>query len=73
MTKLLEQAFREVQKLSADEQDALAQQILEDLRDEDRWSEQFERTTDDQWSRLAQQVRQQIAAGDTAPLEELLP
>ncbi|MGK7892115.1 MAG: hypothetical protein AB4372_00265 [Xenococcus sp. (in: cyanobacteria)] len=39
MTKLLEQAFKEAQKLSNYLQDELAQQLLEDIENELKWQE----------------------------------
>ena len=42
MTLLLERAINEVKKLTDDQQDALAQLILENL-DEQRWDELFSR------------------------------
>ena len=39
MTKLLEQAFQEAQKLSSSLQDELAQQLLEDIENELKWQE----------------------------------
>ena len=41
MTKLLEKAISEVQRLSEGEQDAIAQLILEELEDERRWDASF--------------------------------
>jgi hypothetical protein len=37
MTELLEQAFKEAQKLSNDLQDELARQLLEDIENELKW------------------------------------
>ena len=39
MTELLEQAFKEAQKLSNSLQDELAQQLLEDIENELKWQE----------------------------------
>jgi hypothetical protein len=41
MTELLEQAFKEAQKLSNYLQDELAQQLLEDIENELKWQESF--------------------------------
>lgn len=41
MTGLLEQALRRLEALSADEQDAIAAQILETLDDEKAWSDRL--------------------------------
>ncbi len=73
MTELLQQVISEIQKLPADQQNAIASRLMAELKDEQRWTEQFESTTDEQWDRLAEMVRQEIAGGDTAPLDEVFP
>jgi hypothetical protein len=73
MTKLLQQVISEIQKLPADQQDAIALRLMAELKDEQRWTEQFESTTDEQWDRLADMVRQEIAGGDTVSLDEVFP
>ena len=73
MTELLRQAISEIQKLPAVQQDAIALRLIAELKDEQKWTEQFESTTDNQWDRLADTVRQEIANGDTVPLNEVLP
>ena len=73
MTELLQQAIAEIQKLPADQQDAIASRLMAELKDERRWTEQFESTTDEQWDRLANMVRQEIAGGDTVSLDEVFP
>ncbi|MHC5938604.1 hypothetical protein [Nostoc sp.] len=40
------------------------------MEDERAWKAQFESTTDAQWDRLAEMVRQEIAAGDITLLEK---
>ena len=57
MTELLQRAIAEIQKLPADTQDAIAARILADLEDEQAWAAQFASTSDDQWDRMAEQVR----------------
>jgi hypothetical protein len=39
VTKLLEQAFNEAQKLSVQMQDEIAHQLLEDIHNELKWQE----------------------------------
>ena len=73
MTELLQQVISEIQKLPADQQDAIASRLMAELKDEQRWTEQFESTTDEQWDRLAGMVRQEIAGGDTVSLNEAFP
>ncbi len=73
MTELLERAIAQLKTLSADEQDAIAARLLAELEDEQVWKAQFESTTDDQWDRMAEMVRQEIATGDTTPLAKVFP
>lgn len=73
MTELLQQAIAEIQKLPADQQDAIASRLMAELKDEQKWTDQFESTTDQQWDRLADMVRQEIASGDTVSLDEVFP
>ena len=72
MTHLLEQAFQRARQLPAEVQDALAQRILDELRDEQTWGEAFARTSDAQWDKLAASVRKEIASGGTESLDDLL-
>ena len=65
MADLLEQIVAEIQKLPADQRDAIAARILTDLKDDQAWTERFEATTDEQWDRLAESARREIAVGDT--------
>ncbi|HOE12753.1 MAG TPA: hypothetical protein PKJ23_15145, partial [bacterium] len=69
MTKLLEQAIAEIGKLPEDAQDAIAASLPADLADEQSWAARFAATTDGQWDRMTEIVRQEIAAGDTIPLD----
>lgn len=62
MTSLLQQAITEVQKLTPSEQDAIAAVILEEIADERRWDQAFERSQD-QLARMAAKVRDDIQAG----------
>ena len=71
MTELLERAIAQLKTLPADEQDAIAARLLAEMEDEQTWKAQFESTTDDQWDRMAEMVRQEIAAGDVTPLAEV--
>jgi mRNA-degrading endonuclease RelE of RelBE toxin-antitoxin system len=70
MTELLQRVIAELEKLPEDEQDAIATRLLAELEDERAWKVRFESTTNEQWDRLAQMVRQEILAGDTTPLKE---
>jgi mRNA-degrading endonuclease RelE of RelBE toxin-antitoxin system len=73
MTELLQRVIAELEKLPEDEQDAIATRLLAELEDERAWKIRFESTTNEQWDRLAQMVRQEIVAGDTTPLDEVFP
>lgn len=46
---------------------------LDDLADEQAWAERFGATSDEQWDRLADLAREEIAAGETIPLEDMFP
>ena len=73
MADLLQQVVSEMQKLPANQRDAIAARILTDLKDEQAWAERFEATTDEQWDRLTEGARREIAAGDTVPLDDVFP
>ena len=71
MTELLQHVIAELEKLPEEEQDAIATRLLAELEDERAWKGRFEATTDKQWDRLAERVRQEIAAGDITPLGDV--
>jgi hypothetical protein len=71
MTDLLKQAVTEIEKLPNEDQDAIAARILAEVADEESWATRFRATSDQQWDRLAEMARREIAAGDTAPLDEV--
>jgi hypothetical protein len=73
MTRLLKRAIAEIEKLPEDIQDAIAARLLAEAADEQAWDERFRATTDEQWERLAEEVRHDIASGSTTPLEEVFP
>lgn len=73
MTELLERVIAQLKTLPADEQDAIAARLLAEMEDERVWKAQFESTTDDQWDRMVEMVRQEITAGDITPLAEVFP
>jgi len=73
MTELLERVIAQLKALPDDEQDAIAARLLAEMQDEQTWKAQFESTTDTQWDRIAEIVRQEIAAGDITPLAEVFP
>jgi hypothetical protein len=68
MTKLLEEAFAKAAKLSAQEQDALAAVILEELASERRWDQAFADSAD-LLAQLADQALAEHRAGKTQVLD----
>ena len=67
MNTLLEKAFAEAQKLPLDEQEALAQWILDELASEQRWMQAFERSQD-ALAKLADEALAEHRTGRTRPL-----
>jgi hypothetical protein len=73
MTTLLQRAVAEVEQLSAEDQDAIASRLLAEVEDERQWSARFAATTEDQWNRMAAEVRRDVAARSTQSLDEVFP
>lgn len=73
MTELLERVIAQLKTLPDEEQDAIAARLLAEMGDEQAWKAQFASTTDGQWDRMAEMVRQEIAVGDTTPSTEVFP
>ncbi len=73
MTTLLQRAVAEIEKLPAEDQDAIAARLLAEVDDERQWDARFASTTDDQWDRLVAGVRRDVAAGGTLPLDDVFP
>jgi uncharacterized membrane protein YccC len=73
MTELLQQVIAQIQQLPPDQQDAIAAHFLAESQDEQKWKTSFVATTDEQWDRMAAMVRQEIAKGETVPLDEVFP
>jgi hypothetical protein len=71
MTQLLEDALRKVGKLSEDEQNAIASQILETLEDEEAW-EKMLRKNPARLRELAAKALDEHRRGESQPLDELL-
>ena len=69
---LLQQAISELEKLPPEDQNALASRWLAEIRDEQQWADTFSATTDEQWDKLADLVRKDIAEGDTTRLDDFL-
>ena len=68
MTRLLERAVAEAQKLPEHDQDALATIILEEIADEARWDEAFARSRG-ALAKLASEAMAEDRAGETQELD----
>ncbi len=68
MTELLEQAIAKLKNLPANEQDAIAAIILEELEDERGWNEAFARSPD-MLAKLATEAMAEYRAGKTQELD----
>jgi hypothetical protein len=73
MTTLLQWAVAEIEKLPAEDQDAIAARLLAEVDDQRQWDARFASTTDDQWDRLVAEVHRDVAAGGTLPLDDVFP
>jgi hypothetical protein len=71
MTQLLEDALRKVGKLSEDEQNAIASQILATLEDEEAWEKTLRKNTA-KLRNLAAKALEEHRQGKTRPLDEVL-
>ena len=71
MTELLEKAFAEAAKLPQDEQDRVAQMLLDDLAAEEKWDETFA-NSQDHLALLADEALVEYKSGRTKKLEEIL-
>lgn len=72
MTRLLEDAISKARELPDSAQDAIAVIILEQIDDDRAWDESFARSQD-QLARMAQKVREDIAAGRVRDLSRRRP
>ena len=69
MTRLLEKAFEEASKLPEEDQDALAEMLLNDLASEQRWTDAFAKSQD-KLSLLAKEALIEFKQGKTKLIEE---
>jgi hypothetical protein len=67
MTKLLQEAWARVSKLSDDEQDRIARELLEEL-EEAEWDLLIAHSGD-ALKRMAEEARAEYEAGETEPLD----
>ena len=68
MTRMLDTVVAKLATLPAEEQDRLAQWLLEELRDDERWGRQF-RDSQDALSKLAAEARAERSAGRPRSIE----
>ena len=68
MTQLLEQAYARIARLPPSEQDTIASLILEQLEDEEQWTQQFAKSAD-VLAALAQKALKEHRVGNTLPLD----
>jgi hypothetical protein len=68
MTELLERAIARLQNLPANEQDAIAAMILEEIEDDRRWDESFSRSPN-VLAKLAASAMAEYRAGKTQELD----
>ena len=68
MTRALEAVVAKLAALPPEDQDRIAQWLLEELRDEEHWARQFE-NSQGALSKLAAEARTDFAAGRTRELD----
>lgn len=68
MTKLLEEAVKEISKLPEKEQNEIAQLILDELNDEKSWDESFSKSQDF-LSKLADEALEEFNKGKTKDID----
>jgi hypothetical protein len=73
MTELLRHVIAQIEKLPAQDQDAIAARLLAEIDDERTWEERFRATTEAQWDAIAAMARSESATCQTLPLDEQFP
>jgi hypothetical protein len=68
MTRALDAVIAKLASLPSEEQDRIAQWLLDELRDEEHWTRQFS-TSQDALSKLAAEARAERAAGRATELD----
>jgi hypothetical protein len=68
MRRTLDSALAKLATLPVDEQDRIAQWLLDELRDEEHWAQEFS-ASQDALSKLAAEARADRAGGRTTELE----
>ena len=70
MTKLLQQAFKVASELPEEQQDMLAQILLDEIESERKWDELFSRPESEELlNRMAEETLADYKAGLTEPLD----
>jgi hypothetical protein len=73
MTELLRRAITVIEKLPAQDQDAIAARLLDEVDDERAWEERFRSTSTEHWDAMAAMVRRESESSQTMPADELFP
>lgn len=68
MTRALDAAIVKLSELPAEDQDRIAQWLLDELEDDELWARQFE-ASQDALSKLASEARADLGAGRTTELD----
>jgi hypothetical protein len=68
VTRALDAVIERLAALPADEQDRIAQWLLDELRDDEHWARQFS-ASQDTLSKLASEARAERAAGRVTELD----
>jgi len=68
VSELLKKAFDEASRLAEDEQDTLAELLLEEMKSERRWNRAFS-SSGDRLSELADEALEEHRRGDTEDLQ----
>ncbi|PSQ89649.1 MAG: hypothetical protein BRD45_02485 [Bacteroidetes bacterium QS_8_64_10] len=72
MTELMETLIDRLERLPSEKQDQYAAVYLAELEDDERWEKLFARTTERQWTKLAEQARREKEKNNSVPLDEFL-
>lgn len=68
VSEMLEKAIEKVSHLSTEEQDALAEIMLQEMESEKRWDEAF-KNSQDQLAKLGEEALKELREGRTKPLD----
>ncbi len=64
MTQLMQKVIQRLSEVPEEMQDETAATVLEALDDDAQWDPLLSETTEDQWHKMADDVRADIKAGD---------